>query len=340
MPGPAMTAGQPLVSIVTPVFNGEPFLRECIDSVLAQTYAHWDYTIVNNCSTDRTLEIAQEYAARDPRIRVITNDAFVRQIANFNIAFRQVSPDSKYCKPLAADDMLLPECLEKMVALAETHPRVGIVGAHGLYSVASMGVYCTGVPYPTEVLDGRDLCRLYLLGKSPSVFGPGTFILLRSDIVRSRQALYNESNIHADSEVFLDVLQQHDFGFVHQILTYMRIQDESLMALSARLNTHAPYFLHALLTYGPKYLTPEELQQRVDTFLDDYYKYLAWQVPKRRGKEFWDFHRRKLAELGHPLRTGRLAVATAAHLVEAALSPGRLKGALVRQIRGQGDTSR
>ena len=47
---------EPFVSIVSPVYNGECYLRECIESVLAQTHTHWDYTIVNNCSTDRTLK--------------------------------------------------------------------------------------------------------------------------------------------------------------------------------------------------------------------------------------------------------------------------------------------
>ena len=76
-----MSAGhEPLVSVVTPVYNGEHCLRACIESVLAQTYSNWDYTIVNNCSADRTLDIAHEYAARDSRIRVCTNDSFVRVI--------------------------------------------------------------------------------------------------------------------------------------------------------------------------------------------------------------------------------------------------------------------
>ena len=56
-----MTAGQPLVSVVTPVYNGAEYLVECIESVVNQTYANWEYVIVDNCSTDDTLAIARRY---------------------------------------------------------------------------------------------------------------------------------------------------------------------------------------------------------------------------------------------------------------------------------------
>src|SRR5713101_5158516 len=120
----------PLVSIVTPAFNEEEHLSECIESVLTQTYSNWDYTSVNNCSTDGTLAIAQKYAASDLRIRVITNDTLIPAVANFNMAFRQIAPTSKYCKMMLADDWMFPECLERMVAVMEEHPTVGIVGAY------------------------------------------------------------------------------------------------------------------------------------------------------------------------------------------------------------------
>jgi glycosyltransferase involved in cell wall biosynthesis len=94
----------PLVSIVTPAYNEENYLADCAESVLAQTYANWNYTIVNNCSTDRTLAIAQKYAALDPRIRVLTNDTLIPAVPNFNRALRQISPASKYCKMVLADD--------------------------------------------------------------------------------------------------------------------------------------------------------------------------------------------------------------------------------------------
>ena len=78
---------QPLVSIITPVYNGDAYLRECIESVLRQTYHNWEYIIVNNRSEDATLAIAEEYASSVSRgFRVITNKEFVGQVANQNIA--------------------------------------------------------------------------------------------------------------------------------------------------------------------------------------------------------------------------------------------------------------
>src|SRR2546428_11349586 len=72
--------------------------------------------------------VAREYGARDHRIRIHCNETFVRVILNYNIAIRQISPHSKYCKVIAAGDWLYPECLEKMVGFAEEHSTVAIIG--------------------------------------------------------------------------------------------------------------------------------------------------------------------------------------------------------------------
>src|SRR4051812_18763878 len=106
---------QPLVSVVTPVYNEEKHLAECVESVLAQTYSNWEYVVVNNCSTDRSLHIVQSYAAKDARIRVCDNREFLRAVSNQNHALRQISSESKYCKVVLGDDKIFPECLAKMV---------------------------------------------------------------------------------------------------------------------------------------------------------------------------------------------------------------------------------
>src|SRR5438046_506192 len=121
-----MTA-DPLVSVVTPMYNEAEHITQCIESVLSQTYRHWEYTIIDNRSSDGSLELARRYAARDPRIRVVTNSRFLDVIPNHNAALRQISPNSAYCKMVFADDWIFPECLERMVSVGEKHPSVGII---------------------------------------------------------------------------------------------------------------------------------------------------------------------------------------------------------------------
>jgi glycosyltransferase involved in cell wall biosynthesis len=324
-----MSRQGPLVSVVTPVYNGERYLCQCIESVLAQTYTDWDYVIVNNCSTDRTLDIAHDYAARDSRIRVQSNETFVRVIANYNIALRQISPESKYCKVVAADDWFFPECLEKMVRLAEEYPSVAVVGA---YALTGSRVLWQGLPYPSTVVRGRELCRSRLLG-GPYVFGTPTTVLLRSDIVRSRHAFYNESNLHSDSEACFEFLEQDDFGFVHQILTFQGVQENSLTSFSQSFQTYLPWILYELVKYGPKYLDGEELKYRIRQHLREYYRYLGRQVYRRRGREFWDFHRGKLVSIGYPLNVTLVAASATAYVLDALLNPKSTAEAAARRLR-------
>jgi glycosyltransferase involved in cell wall biosynthesis len=320
----------PLVSVVTPVYNGEKCLRECIESVRAQTYPYWNYVIVDNCSTDRTNEIASEYAARDERIRVHRNHTFVRAVANYNNALRQISPDSTYCKIVAADDWLFPECLERMVALVEAHSTVAIVGA---FQLAGNGIAFPGLCQP--VTRGVDVCRMQLLG-GPYVFGTPTGVLFRSDVVRRRDPFYNESNLHADDEACVEALEHDDYGFVQQILTFRRLHDDSLTSLSHRLNTYTPGLLHLLVRHGSKYLTPEELETRIQEVLREYYHALGADLLKGRDKAFWQFHRRKLQELGYPFSRGRVAAAAVSIIADLVLNP---KASIERAVKRFGATA-
>lgn len=315
----------PLVSIVTPVYNNDADLAECIESVLAQTYQNWDYTIVNNCSTDKSGEIARRYAAKDPRIKVLDNEKFLRAVANHNVALRQISPHSKYCKIVFADDWIFPQCTEEMVAVAEEHPSVGIVGAYGLWEDLSRGtvehiVMWSGLQYPSRLVSGRDLCRRVFLD-GISVFGTSTSVLYRSDLVRSRNPFYNEGNFHADREACVVLLKNCDFGFVHQILTFTRGRPGSLITMAVDMQMDLGCKLQTLVEHGPDFLTRKEFEVCVDRLLIEYYNFLAVSFMRgRRDDKFWTFHNRKLNETVGFSRW-RLARAIVTRLGRALLNP-------------------
>lgn len=296
---------EPLVTVLTPVYNGEKYLAECIDSVLAQSYSRWEYWIVENRSTDRTREIARAYAERDSRIRLYENPAHVSMPENHNVALRLVSPESRYCKFVHADDWLFPRCLEEMVGLAEKHPSVGVVGAYGL---SGERVRWDGLPYPNSVVPGREVCRRTLLGGF-YVFGSPTSQLLRADLVRGR-ALYNPNRFHTqlvDQEVCYELLRSSDFGFVHQVLTYSREHAGSVTSSLSEVNAAPAAQLKMLIQYGPAYLTEEEYDRRFRQLMRRYYRFLAAAALQlKRDRAFWEYHRRALAYLGHPLSVGRM----------------------------------
>jgi glycosyltransferase involved in cell wall biosynthesis len=284
-------ASQPLVSIVTPVYNGAEYLSECIESVLAQTYQNWDYTIVNNCSTDESMDIARRYAERDARIRIYDNQQFLEVIPNHNAALRQISPASKYCKLVFADDWIFSECIERMVAVAEQFPSVGIVGA---YVLQGQEVKCAGLPYQATMFDGREICRQHFLNRL-YVFESANAVLYRADLVRDKPIFYNENNIHADTEVCFTLLKTSDFGFVHQILTYTRVRPESLSAFSAELQTYFAGMLQLLLAHGRDYLTQNELERLRQHHISDYYKFLGKCLLLGHDSVL-NYHKAKLAE--------------------------------------------
>lgn len=278
---------QPLVSVVTPVYNGETYLEECIQSVVNQTYDNFEYIIVNNCSTDRSLEIAQAYAAKDPRVRVVDNTDFLTALQNFNNAMRQISPESAYCKVVHADDWLFPECLEKMVALAEAHPSIGMVGS---YRLVNNRVESDGLPYQCTLIPGVEMARMNLMD-GPYTFGSPTALLLRSDLVRVRDPFYNEAHSGADTEACLELLQHCDFGFVHQVLTFYRIHEGAITGKNMDIQTGYPNFLYSFKKYGPVFLSSQDYEKRHKELKKRYYRFLGGRILRWRDKRFWEYHR-------------------------------------------------
>jgi glycosyltransferase involved in cell wall biosynthesis len=308
---------QPLVSVVTPFYNTDAYLAECIESVLAQTFQNWEYILVNNCSMDRSLAIAESYAEKDERIRIVNNPTFLSQVQNYNHALRQISKESKYCKMVQADDWIFPNCLAEMVALAEDNHSVGIVGA---YSHLGNRVNLFGLPLSSKVFTGRSVCRSFLLD-GIYVFGSPTELLIRSDLIRARDPFYGENSYFEDAELCFELLHTNDFGFVHQVLSFSRRDNTSIVSKWHAYNYFELFRFLAIKKYGTLYLTKSEFRKRLREIKRSYFLYLGESVLRIRDKQFWQFHKTGLQEINYHLHWFTLTTYAFLSLLILALNP-------------------
>ena len=102
-----------LVSIIMPNYNSERFLHETIKSVINQTYTNWELIIVDDCSTDSSLDIIKEYASQDSRIRLFENEKNMSAAYSRNLALREAK--GKWIAFLDSDDIWYAQKLEKQI---------------------------------------------------------------------------------------------------------------------------------------------------------------------------------------------------------------------------------
>jgi glycosyltransferase EpsE len=115
----------PRVSVVTTVYNGEPYFDRAIPGILAQTYEDFEFVLVDDGSTDRSQERLRELAEQDPRVRVFAPGR-LGPAAAYNYAVTQAR--GEYIARQDFDDRSYPDRLRLQVALLDAHPKVGIVG--------------------------------------------------------------------------------------------------------------------------------------------------------------------------------------------------------------------
>jgi len=108
---------KPIVSVCIPTYNGEKYLAACLESVLAQTFSDLEILIVDDCSSDDTVQVANTFARRDSRIRISVNDINLGLVGNWNHAAELAR--GTWIKFLFQDDLILPECIARMHTVAK-----------------------------------------------------------------------------------------------------------------------------------------------------------------------------------------------------------------------------
>jgi len=319
---------EPFVSVVTPFFNTAPFLAQCIESVLGQSHQNFEYLLVDNCSSDESYDIAMKYARLDSRIRVIRRAETVSQVRNYNLSLAEISPTSTYCKIVQADDTIFPECLRLMVQAFARSETIGLVSSYYLKGNTIRG---SGFPYPTTFLAGKQMARFYLT-TGIFVFGSPTTVMYRSELVQKSSQFFDEALLHEDTEKCMQILREWDFGFVHQVLSFLRTGNESI---SRKYLAYCPDQLDSYIIaqrYASIFLNQRDAERVKALSKRDYYSTLSRAAMHFRESEFWAYHKNGLKTVDQTLDISYLCVRMIREFFRIVLNPASFVARVYRGI--------
>jgi len=205
-----------LVSILMTAYNREKYLAEAIESVLASTYSNFELIIVDDCSTDRTVDIAKGYAKNDERIKLYENEQNLGQFRNRNLAAEYAK--GMYLKYLDSDDLLYPYGLEMLVAMMEEFPEAG----YGLCSLDQdderIFPYALG---PKEAYE-RHFCKKELLFHKAPLSS-----IIRKDVF-DKVGGFTNPNGEGDYEMWLNLSTIYSVVLMPGGIAWYRVHNEQI----------------------------------------------------------------------------------------------------------------
>lgn len=229
---------EPLVAIAIPVYNGEKYIAECIEHILAQTYENWICYISNNASTDNTVSIIEKYIRDDARFKLFHTSETIFSLENFNLVCSYfANTDAKYLWVNGVDDWLFPECIERMVEILELDDKIGLAASFYM----QMDDTCRGTVmgrgldvYDGNVYDGKDiiyfeafyfrkncltingtLLQMYRIEAIKKCISPSLHIF---EIIP--KVNYDFPMMGIEGMFTFKMLENYKLGFVYQVLFY------------------------------------------------------------------------------------------------------------------------
>jgi len=229
----------PLISVILPVYNAEKFLNESINSILEQTYTHFELIIVNDGSTDTSQSIIDHYS--DPRIRKINHTQNKGLVASLNEAINNAEGD--FIVRMDADDIAFKDRVQKQVQYLLDHPAIDIVGTHAVFFETN-----TQSPMANWELDLNTITPSSIkkaLTWENCMIHPS--ICMRSEIAKS--LLYNEhQKNYEDYDLWLRATADNiNIAKIDESLLYYRVQPKSITQSSIRKENF--YFQKAGVKY-------------------------------------------------------------------------------------------
>ena len=194
-----------------PVYNGEKYLKQSIESVRQQTYKDWELIIVNDCSTDNSRNIMQSYADTDSRIRIVDNGSNLKLPRSLNAGFREAR--GKYLTWTSDDNMYKPNALEELSRYLDYNSEIGFV-----YS--DMDVVDASLNFIGEQsLESDRLLYADCIGAS---------FMYRKEVIDKVGEYDPDMFLVEDYEYWIRVSKKFKIGHINKNLYIYRVHDNSL----------------------------------------------------------------------------------------------------------------
>jgi glycosyltransferase involved in cell wall biosynthesis len=210
-----VTSPIPTLTIGLPVYNGERFLEQSLDALLAQTYTDFELIISDNASTDRTAEICSAYAGRDPRIRYVRQETNIGAAPNHNATVALAR--GRYFKWASHDDVYAADLVRLCIEALEARPDIVLAHSWDAF-LDEHGEASPPVPYELETGDPRAPVRFRSLLHVSG--GNDIYGVIRSDVLRAVGPL--GSYHHADRTFVAALSLRGPFFQVPQVLYFRR----------------------------------------------------------------------------------------------------------------------
>lgn len=215
----------PAISVCIPVYNGEPFIKEAIDSVLNQSFKDFELLIVDNNSTDTTVNTIESY--NDPRIRLIRNSSNIGMIPNWNKAMENAS--GKYIKILPADDILYPTCLEVQynVLQADVTQRVSMVcGRKNVINNTGKILFNRGYSKSETEVSGIEAINKNIRSGG-NIIGEGGAVMFRKEIIEKTGNFNSDIFYVLDLDLWYKILLHGNLYVLPGVLSAFRVSSSS-----------------------------------------------------------------------------------------------------------------
>lgn len=225
----------PMITVILPVYNVADYLKECLDSLLAQTYMDFELVVVNDGSTDNSLEIIKEYKDKFERIIVISQKNKGLSEAR-NAGYSSIK--GKYTYFLDSDDLILPQTFENLVNLAEKNQLDLIKFDAHSFSEKNIKIQMTNYDSSGYLEINKLYLRDEYLNKVENNFMPAVWMyFIKSSIILEYQLYFKKDILHED-EVFTVQLLQHCQRIMYDSNQYFqrRYRQNSIMTANVSKN--------------------------------------------------------------------------------------------------------